>query len=56
MNLIQSYSDVGAFVSVLGSQGKPYKMNTPVGIDINANRLYIVEMRDHSVSVYQLTD
>jgi len=56
MNLVQSFSEIGQFVSVLGKKGQPYKMVTPVGMTIDNNKLYIVEMRKHKVSVYQLAN
>jgi len=54
MNVVQKFSDDGNFVAVLGDKGKPYDMLTPVGMTIYKNRLYVVEMKKHRVSVYQL--
>jgi DNA-binding beta-propeller fold protein YncE len=54
MNVVQKYSDEGIFVAVLGNKGIPYDMLTPVGMTVHKNRLYIVEMKKHRVSVYQL--
>ncbi|MDH5571358.1 MAG: NHL repeat-containing protein, partial [Gammaproteobacteria bacterium] len=54
MNLVQIFSETGQFISVLGEQGKPYEMVTPVGMLVDDNHLYIVEMRANRVSVYQL--
>lgn len=56
MGLVQKYADDGKFSAVLGKKGKPYAMLTPVGMTINKNRLYVVEMRNNKVSVYQLAD
>ncbi len=56
MGVIQKYSDDGIFSAVLGKNGKPYKTLTPVGMTINKNRLYVVEMKNNKVSVYQLAD
>lgn len=56
MNLVQSFSDTGEFIAVLGKKGRPYKMLTPVGMTVDNNKLYIVEMREHKVSVYQLVN
>ena len=54
MNMVQKYSDGGEFIAVLGERGQPYEMLTPVGMTVYKNRLYVVEMRKHQVSVYQL--
>lgn len=54
MNVVQKYSDGGEFIAVLGDKGKPYEMLTPVGMTVYKNKLYVVEMRSHQVSVYQL--
>ncbi len=56
MGVIQKYADDGIFSAVLGENGKPYSIDTPVGITINNNRLYVVEMKSNKVSVYQLAD
>lgn len=56
IGLVQKYADDGSFSAVLGNKGKPYAMLTPVGMTINKNRLYVVEMRNNKVSVYQLAD
>jgi len=56
MGVVQKYTDDGLFSAVLGENGKPYKMLTPVGMTINRNRLYVVEMQNNKVSVYQLAD
>lgn len=55
MGVVQKFSDAGKFKAVLGEQGKPYKMLTPVGMTIYKNRLYIVEMKSNLLSVYQLS-
>ncbi|MCK4705829.1 MAG: NHL repeat-containing protein [Gammaproteobacteria bacterium] len=54
MNLVQIFSKTGEFISVLGDHGKPYQMVTPVGMLVDESKLYVVEMRAHRVSVYQL--
>jgi len=54
MNVIQKYSDSAEFIAVLGEKGMPYEMLTPVGMTVYKNRLYVVEMRNNLVSVYQL--
>jgi len=54
LGVVQKFSDGGEFKAVLGEQGKPYKMLTPVGMTIYKNRLYVVEMRNNLLSVYQL--
>ena len=54
LNLVQIFSETGDFISVLGERGTPYKMVTPVGMQIDNNKLYVVEMRAHRVSVYHL--
>lgn len=56
IGLVQKYADDGSFSAVLGKKGKPYAMLTPVGMTINKNRLYVVEMKSNKVSVYQLAD
>jgi len=56
MNVIQKFSDGGQFIAVLGHQGKPYSLLTPVGMTVYRNHLYVVEMRNHRVSVFQLTN
>ena len=56
MNLVQSFSETGEFIAVMGKKGQPYKMVTPVGMTVDNNKLYIVEMRKHKVSVYQLVN
>jgi len=55
-NVVQKFSDIGEFESVLGKGGRPYKMNTPVGMTVYRDRLYVVEMRAHKVTVYKLAD
>jgi len=55
LGVVQKFSDGGEFKAVLGEQGKPYKMLTPVGMTIYKNRLYVVEMRNNLLSVYQLS-
>jgi len=54
MNVVQKYGDDGIFKAVLGEHGIPYKMVTPVGMTIDKKRLYVVEMKNNQVSVYQL--
>jgi len=54
LNLVQVFSETGDFISVLGERGKPYQMVTPVGMLVDNNQLYVVEMRAHRVSVYNL--
>ncbi len=56
MNVVQKYTDGGEFVAVLGENGKSYKMLTPVGMTVYKHKLYVVEMRKHLVSVYQLVE
>jgi len=56
MGLVQKYGDDSGFIAVLGDNGKPYKMVTPVGMTIDKNRLYVVEMKANKVSVYQLAN
>ncbi len=56
MNVVQKYSDSGSFTGVLGNKGNPYKMQTPVGMTVYKNRLYVTEMRKNRISVYQLVD
>ncbi len=54
MNVVQKYSDGAEFIALLGEQGKAYNMLTPVGMTVYKNRLYVVEMKNNLVSVYQL--
>ncbi len=54
MGVIQKYGDDAIFDAVLGKNGKPYTLVTPVGMTINKNRLYVVEMKNNRVLVYQL--
>ena len=56
MNLVQIFSATGDFISVLGEGGTPYTMVTPVGMLVDDNKLYVVEMRAHRISVYQLVN
>lgn len=56
MNVVQKFSDGGQFIAVLGESGKPYDLTTPVGMTIYKNKLYVVEMKKHQVSVFQLVD
>lgn len=56
MGVVQKYGDDGLFKAVLGDGGNFYTMLTPVGMTINKNRLYVVEMKNNKVSVYQLAD
>lgn len=56
MNLVQSFTESGDFISVLGEKNKPFKMVTPVGLAVYKNKLFVVEMRKHLVSVYQLVN
>lgn len=55
MNVVQKYSDGGEFIAVLGEKGKAYNMLTPVGMSVYKNRLYVVEMKNNLVSVYELS-
>jgi len=54
LGVVQKYGDDGIFKAVLGDNGKPYTMLTPVGMTIYKNRLYVVEMKNNKVAVYQL--
>ncbi len=56
MGLVQSFGDDGLFKAVFGEHGHPYAMLTPVGMTIDKNRLYVVEMQNNRVSVYQLAN
>ena len=56
MGVVQKYGDDGIFKAILGDNGEFYTMLTPVGMTINKNRLYVVEMKNNKVSVYQLAD
>lgn len=56
MNVVQKFSDGTQFIAVLGESGKPYDLTTPVGMTIYKNKLYIVEMKKHQISVFQLVD
>jgi len=56
MGVVQSYTDGGQFIAVLGQKNKAHKLNTPVGMTVDKLRLYVVEMRSNQVSVYQLND
>jgi tripartite motif-containing protein 71 len=55
MGVIQVFDDHHRFSHVLGEKGKPKIFSTPTGIFVDAsNRLYVAEMYDNRVSVYQL--
>jgi len=56
MNLLQSFTETGDFIAVLGKKDKPSTLLTPVGLTIYKNKLFVVEMRAHRVSVYQLVN
>jgi len=56
MNVLQSFTDSGDFISVLAKKDKPFSLVTPVGLSIYNNKLLLVEMREHRVSVFQLVN
>jgi len=56
MNLLQSFTETGDFIAVLGKKDKSSTLVTPVGLTIYKNKLFVVEMRAHRVSVYQLVN
>ena len=56
MGVIQKYGDDGIFRAVMGDRGEPRRLTTPVGMSIDNNRLYVVEMRDNRISVYRLAN
>ncbi len=56
MNLVQVFSRTGHFMSVLGNKGKPSRMETATGIAVDSDmRLYVAEMKEHKVSVHQIS-
>lgn len=54
MGVIQVFDTDYRFLHVLGQAGKPYRFNTPVGMDIRNGRLYVVEQMANKVSVHAL--
>lgn len=56
MGVVQKYKDDGSFSAVLGNRDAPRKLLTPTGMSIDHDRLYVVEMKNNRVSVYQLAD
>jgi len=55
MDLIEVYDNKTKFSHVLGKDNKPHKFVTPAGITIDKhNRIYVTEMLNNKVSVYQL--
>ncbi len=55
MNVIQVFDDSGNFRYVLKQQETGHEMMTPAGIAVAGNdRLYVVEMLEHRVSVFQI--
>lgn len=55
MNLIQVFDDSGKFLYVLKQKDARRNMVTPSGIAVsNNNRLYVAEMLEHRISVYQI--
>ncbi len=54
LGAIQKFADDGSFTAVLGNDGKPVSLLTPVGMDVESQRLYVVEMKNDTVSVFQL--
>lgn len=56
MNLVQAFTDTGDFISVLGKKNKLFQLVTPVGMTVYKDKLFVVEMRQHRVSVFQLVN
>lgn len=55
MELVQVFDDAGRFLYVLGKNGTPLKMTSPAGMAIDDNgRLYVAEMLDNKVSIFEL--
>lgn len=55
MNVIQVFNDSGKFQHVLKPENAKHEIMTPAGIAIaENNRLYIAEMLNHRISVYQI--
>jgi DNA-binding beta-propeller fold protein YncE len=55
MNVIQVFNDSGQLLHVLKMQDTRHEMVTPAGIAVAANnRLYVAEMLEHRISVYQI--
>lgn len=55
MELVQVFDDSGHFLYVLGDDGKPRRMTSPAGMAIDDNgRLYVAEMLDNKVSIFEL--
>lgn len=55
MNVVQVFEDTGRFLYVLQTTHGSHELRTPVGMTIDGNnRLYVAEMRNDRVSVYQL--
>jgi hypothetical protein len=56
MNLVQVYSDIGQFLYYLKVADSAHQMNTPTGMTIADDRLYIAELLANKVSVFKLDD
>ena len=55
MELVQVFDDAGHFLYVLGENNKPLKMTSPAGMAMDENgRLYVAEMLDNKVSIFEL--
>lgn len=54
LDVIQLYNSSYQFVAVLGSGGKPQRFTAAAGIALDGNRLYVVEMLRHRVSVFEI--
>lgn len=55
MEIVQVFDDAGRFLYVLGENDKPYRMTSPAGITVDdMGRLYVAEMLDNKVSIYEL--
>jgi len=54
MNVIQIYSDIGRFLSVMEIRDPGYHLQTPTGMTISGDRLYVAELLANKISVFAL--
>jgi len=54
MGVVQVFTDLGRYIGVICEDDELRKFNAPVGIAVDKDKLFIVEMRDNKITVLKL--
>ena len=54
MGVVQVFTDLGKYIGVICEDNGLKKFNTPVGIAVDKERLFIVEMRGNKITALKL--